>query len=65
MRIYDLIVKKKHGEVLTEEEIRYMIQGFVSGAIPDYQMSAMLMAIYFQGMNEEEVTYLTLEMARS
>lgn len=65
MRMYDLIVKKKHGEALTEEEIHYMIQGFVSGAILDDQMSAMLMAICFQGMKEAEVTSLTLEMARS
>lgn len=65
MRMYDLIVKKKQGELLSEEEIRFMVHGFVAGEIPDYQMSAMLMAIYFQGMNEEEITYLTLEMARS
>ncbi len=65
MRMYDLISAKKHGRALSNEEIAYMIQGFVSGEIPDYQMSAMLMAIYFQGMNEEEMTYLTLEMARS
>lgn len=65
MRMYDLIAKKKHGDGLSEEEIRYMVRGFVTGEIPDYQMSAMLMAIYFQGMNEEEMTYLTLDMARS
>lgn len=65
MRMYDLISKKKQGGVLSEEEIAYMVRGFVSGEIPDYQMSAMLMAIYFQGMNEEEMTYLTLDMARS
>ena len=65
MRMYDLIATKKHGGALAKEEIAYMIQGFVAGEIPDYQMSAMLMAIYFQGMNEEEMTYLTLEMARS
>lgn len=65
MRMYDLIAAKKHGGVLTREEIHDMIQGFVTGEIPDYQMSAMLMAIYFQGMNDEELTYLTLEMARS
>lgn len=65
MRMYDLIAKKKLGDHLTKEEIHFMIQGFVSGEIPDYQMSAMLMAVYFQGMNEEEMTYLTLEMAAS
>lgn len=65
MRMYNLISKKKQGGVLSEEEIAYMVRGFVSGEIPDYQMSAMLMAVYFQGMNEEEMTYLTLDMARS
>lgn len=65
MRMYDLIARKKHGEALSEEEICYMIKGFTAGEIPDYQMAAMLMAIYFKGMNEEEMTYLTLDMARS
>lgn len=65
MRMYDLIEKKKQGQPLTREEIHQMIEGFVAGEIPDYQMSAMLMAIYFRGMNEEEITYLTLEMAHS
>ena len=65
MRIYDLIETKKRGGALTEEEIAYMVKGFVNGEIPDYQMSAMLMAIYFQGMNDREITYLTLEMAHS
>ena len=49
MRMYDLIETKKRGGALTEEEIAYMVRGFVDGRIPDYQMSAMLMAIYFQG----------------
>lgn len=65
MRMYDLIEKKKRGGALSREEIRFMIQGYVSGAIPDYQMSAMLMAIYFSGMDDEETTALTLEMAHS
>lgn len=65
MRMYDLIAKKKQGEALSEEEIRYMVQGFSTGEIQDYQMSAMLMAICFRGMNDEEMTYLTLDMARS
>ena len=65
MRMYDLIEKKKHGHALTKEEISYMVTGFVNGEIPDYQMSAMLMAIYFQGMNDEETTELTLAMAHS
>lgn len=65
MRMYDLIEAKKRGNALTREEIAYMVRGFVDGSILDYQMSAMLMAIYFQGMNDDEITYLTLEMAHS
>ena len=65
MRMYDLITKKKHGEVLTDAEIAYMIDGYVKGEIPDYQMSAMLMAIWFKGMNAHEITELTKIMAKS
>ena len=65
MRMYDIIEKKKRGGVLSREEIAWMIQGFVRGEIPDYQMSAMLMAIYFQGMEDGEITDLTLEMDHS
>lgn len=65
MTMYDLIVRKKRGLTLTEEEINYMIREFVSGEIPDYQMSAMMMAICFQGMNAEETKALTLAMAHS
>lgn len=65
MRMYDIIMKKRNGGVLTKEEIHYMVDGYVKGEIPDYQMSAMTMAIYFQGMNDEETTELTLAMAAS
>lgn len=65
MRMYDLIEKKKHGIPLTGEEIHEMIRGYVAGEIPDYQMSAFLMAVYFKGMSEEEMTLLTMEMAQS
>lgn len=65
MRMYDLIEKKKEGGVLTAEEIRWMTDGYTNGSIPDYQMSAMLMAICFQGMNEEETLTLTLAMRDS
>lgn len=65
MRMYDLIEKKKRSRPLAKEEIAFMVKGFTDGDIPDYQMSAMLMAIYFNGMNDEETTYLTLEMAHS
>ena len=65
MRMYDLITKKKHGEALTKGEIRFIVDGYVRGEIPDYQMSALLMAIWFRGMTDEETTELTLCMARS
>ena len=65
MRMYDLIEKKKRNENLDREEIRFMVQGFVNGEIPDYQMAAMLMAVCFNGMDDEETTNLTLEMAHS
>ena len=50
MRMYDLIEKKKRNESLDEAEVRFMVRGFTEGAIPDYQMAAMLMAICFNGM---------------
>ncbi|HEY8463695.1 MAG TPA: thymidine phosphorylase [Bacillota bacterium] len=65
MRVYDLIWKKREGKRLTREELHFLISGFVRGTIPDYQMSAWLMAVYFQGMSFDEVTDLTLEMLHS
>ena len=65
MNMYDLILKKKRGEALSKDEIEYMISNYTKGGIPDYQMSAMLMAICFQGMNEEETKELTMAMAQS
>lgn len=65
MRMYDLIVKKKAGGSLSEEEIGFMVEGYTQGSIPDYQMSAMLMAICFQGMDEEETLALTIAMKKS
>ncbi len=65
MNMCDLIVKKKRGHVLSEEEIRWMIREYTAGRIPDYQMSAMLMAICFVGMTAEETKELTLAMAHS
>lgn len=65
MRMYDLITKKKQGSSLTKEEIDFMIAGYTKGEIPDYQMSAMMMAICFNGMNEEETLHLTLAMRDS
>jgi pyrimidine-nucleoside phosphorylase len=63
--MYDLIIKKRNGFALTDDEIRFMIDGYTKGTIPDYQMSAMTMAIYFQGMNEAETLSLTMAMAHS
>lgn len=65
MRMYDLIMKKRNGDTLSGEEIKFMIQGYTGGQIPDYQMSAMMMAIYFKGMSREETLQLTMAMAES
>lgn len=65
MRMYDLIMKKRNGGVLSREEIEYMIREYTAERIPDYQMSAMMMAVYFQGMNAEETVALTTAMAHS
>lgn len=65
MRMYDIIAKKRdHGE-LSKEEIQFMIDGIVSGEVPDYQTSAFLMAAYLNGMTEEETLHLTMSMAHS
>ena len=64
-RFVDLIQKKKNGETLTKEEIDFMITDYVAGKIPDYQMPAMLMAIYFNGMENEELAAFTLAMRDS
>lgn len=65
MRMYDLINKKKYGQPLTEEEISFIVEGFTNGDIPDYQMAAFLMAVYFNGMSREETVLLTQAMADS
>lgn len=65
MRMVDLIEQKRDGQTLSKEEIDFMISEYTSGSIPDYQMSAMLMAIYFSDMTDEEITNLTLKMAHS
>lgn len=65
MRMYDLIRKKRNGEALTGEEIQFMVMEYVRGNIPDYQMSAFLMAVYFQGMTKEETLAMTLAVAHS
>lgn len=65
MRAVDLIVKKRNGEELTEAEIEFLIHHYVHGQIPDYQMAALCMAIYFQGMNSTELSHLTMAMVQS
>lgn len=65
MRIVDLINKKKHGERLTTEEIEFVIKGYTLGELPDYQVSALLMAIYFKGMDTQEIADLTHAMVHS
>lgn len=65
MRMYDLIMKKRNGKALSEDEIRYIIEGYVAGSIPDYQMSAFLMAVYFKGMTDEETSIMTDAVAHS
>ena len=65
MRMVDLIAKKRNGKSLSSEEISQMIQEYVEGSIPDYQMSAFLMAVFFQGMTEEETLAMTNAVAHS
>ena len=65
MRMYDIIEKKRNGEKLSSEEIEFFISGYVSGEIPDYQISALLMAIYFSGVDDEETAVLTKAMMLS
>ncbi len=65
MTIYEIITKKKHNVELSTEEINWVVAGYVSGSIPDYQMSALLMAICFCSLSDRETTDLTMAMARS
>lgn len=65
MRMVDLIEKKRDGQVLSNEELQFIIDGYTDGSIPDYQMSALLMAIFYEDMTDEEITTLTLAMAHS
>ncbi len=65
MRMYDIILKKRNGGELTKEEIDFFVNGYTKGEIPDYQVSALMMAIYFQKMTREETAYLTMAMTHS
>lgn len=65
LRAYDVICRKRDGRSLTKEEIHFLIQGYVRGAIPDYQLAAFCMAVFFQGMDTDETVWLTEEMVNS
>ena len=65
VRMVDLIEKKQEKEELTAKEVRWMIDGFTSGEVPDYQMSAMLMAVFYNGMTKEELSEMTMAMVES
>ena len=65
MRMVDIITKKRDGGILTDEEISFFVKGYVDGKIPDYQVSALLMAILFKGMSNEEIVTLTDRMEHS
>ena len=65
MRITDIIRKKRDGLALSEEEICFFVNGYVNGEIPDYQIAALLMAIYFNDMNDDETVFLTKAMLNS
>ena len=65
MKMVDIIRKKRDAEELSAEELRFVAMGAVDGSLPDYQLSALLMAIYLRGMSERETAELTLAMAQS
>ena len=65
MRAVDLIQKKRDGQELSSSEIQWLIEGYVSGIVPDYQMAAFGMAVYFQGMTIDEISDLTMNMVKT
>ena len=65
MRMYDIIMNKRKGNELSKEEIDFVVDGFTKGEIPDYQVSALLMAIFFNKMNKRETADLTMAMVKS
>ena len=65
MRAVDLIQKKRDGQELTSNEIKWLIEGYVAGTVPDYQMSAFAMAVYFKGMTTREISVLTMNMVKT
>ena len=65
MRAVDLIQKKRDGQELTSSEIKWLVEGYVAGTVPDYQMSAFAMAVYFKGMTTREISDLTMNMVKT
>ena len=65
MRAVDLIQKKRDGQELTAAEIKWLVEGYVAGTVPDYQMSAFAMAVYFKGMTTREISDLTMNMVKT
>ena len=65
MRTVDLIHRKRDGEELSSEEIAFLVDGYTSGTIPDYQMASFLMSVFFSGMTDREVSVLTERMVQS
>ena len=65
MRAVDLIQKKRDGQELTSNEIKWLVDGYVAGTVPDYQMSAFAMAVYFKGMTTREISDLTMNMVKT
>ncbi|MBQ4340438.1 MAG: thymidine phosphorylase, partial [Firmicutes bacterium] len=65
MQMKDIIEKKRDGGILTRDEIDFFVEGYTDGSIPDYQASALLMTVFFQGLNKEETFFLTEAMKRS
>ena len=65
MRAVDLIQKKRDGQELSSSEIKWLVEGYVAGIVPDYQMSAFAMAVYFKGMTTREISDLTMNMVKT
>ena len=65
MRAVDIIQKKRDGLALNKEEIEWLIEGYVAGTVPDYQMSSFAMAVYFKGMTTEEISHMTMKMVQT
>ena len=65
MRAVDIIQKKRDGLALNKEEIEWLIESYVAGTVPDYQMSAFAMAVYFKGMTTEEISHMTMKMVQT